>query len=276
MNLAQAAGRAPPDGRCPQPFYAGRSPPPRAMEPCPRALLTFGDSSGNPSRPKRGYEDTTHYIIVTAMMEMREAQRVDAQVQAPKEKYFKRTNPECVSFHAHQLLNKLFQHTGSKCLAKQKFKDIFYDVVKTAQNMNATTNVVIMDKRFPDENYRSSNTVISTWAQASRMIRLDLLNFTPNTTCAIILDRYDTATNRIVSSTMSELLRFRTVPSRSPDATSIPRPIFVDSASCNIVQLVDMLASIVAKNNVTPTKMFVDLYAELKPTISRIVRLNAI
>lgn len=229
----------------------------------PRALLTFGDSSGNPSRSKRGYEDSTHYIIVTATMDMREAQRVDAQAEALKAKYFGGINPERVSFHGHQLLNKLFRHAGNRLHAKQQFKETFVDVVKIAKNMDSTINAVIMDKRFPDENHRSSNTITSTWTQVSQMMRQNLLDSPSGTTCAIILDRYDTATNRIVSSTISKLLHPLANPCKFSAGAPIPRPMFVDSTSCNLVQLVDMLTFAIAKIHTSPTRLFMDLQAEL-------------
>lgn len=80
------------------------------MESPPRALITFGDSSGNPARSKKGYEDTSHHVIVTATMDMWEAQRADAQMQSLKAKYFAGINPDRVSFHGHQLLRKLSRH----------------------------------------------------------------------------------------------------------------------------------------------------------------------
>jgi len=240
----------------------------------PRAILTFGDSSGNPARTKRGYEDSRHYIVVTSTMGMREAHRVDAQVQELKSKYFRGINPERVSFHGNQLLHSLIRHTGNRRLAEQKFKEALDDIVKIAQSINATINTVVMDKHSPDMSHRSSSTVIAAWAQASRMLYQDILDSPPNTYCMLMLDRYDVATNRIVSSTINKFLCPLLAGSKLVTKTSIPRPVFVDSASCNGVQLVDMIAFIAAKNNKS-IGQFVELYDQLKPALSRTVRIQS-
>jgi len=239
----------------------------------PRALLTFGDSSGNPARTKKGYEDSGHYIVVTATMDMREAHRVDARIQALKPKYFGKTNPERVSFHGNQLLHSLIRHIGNRRLAEQKFKEALGDIVKITQSTNATINTVVMDKHFPDASYKSSSTVIATWAQASRMLYQDILDSPPNTYCVLMLDRYDAATNRIVSSTINKFLCPLLDYSKPAPKTLIPRPVFVDSVSCSGVQLVDMIAFITAKNSKS-IDQYVQLYSQLKPALSHTVHIQ--
>jgi len=239
------------------------------MDPCPRVLLTFGDSSGNPSRSKRGYEDSTHYIIVTATMDAREAQRVDAEVEALKAKYFGGINPERVSFHGHRIFHNLIRYTGNRRLAEQKLKEVFKDIVKITQSMNSTINMVVMDKQSPDKNYKSARTVAISWAHASNMIRRTMLNLHPKPIGIIMLDRYDNPTNRTVSRTITQSSHFPTNPTTLTNKLIMPRPIFVNSESCNTVQLIDMIAHIVAKNNRPEvSETFTRLHTQLMPYIS--------
>jgi len=239
------------------------------MDPCPRAFLTFGDSSGNPSRSKRGYEDSTHYVIATAMMDMREAHKLDAEVEALKRKYFKKLKLERVSFHGNQLLHNLIRYTGNRRRAEEKFKGVCADIVKIAQNTNATINLVIMNKQFPREDYSTMSTVVASWAQASDMIRQNMLNLCPDAIGAILLDRYDDSTNRIVARTLTRFLEPPTNSGNPAVPKIIPRPIFVYSTTCNTIQLVDMIAFIVSGDiRHAPPGMFKNLRAQLQPHIS--------
>jgi len=88
-----------------------------------------------------------------------------------------------------------------------------------------------------------------------------------------MLDRYDAATNRIVSSTINKFLCPPIGGSQSAPKTFIPRPVFVDSVSCSGVQLVDMIAFITAKNS-KPIDQFVRLYNQLRPALSHTVHIR--
>lgn len=242
----------------------------------PRALLTFGDSSGNPARTKRGYEDSAHYIIVTATMDMREAQRVDAQVQGLKAKYFGGISPERASFHGYKLLHRLIRQTGNRPRAEQMFHEAFEDIVVITRRMDSTINMVILDKQFPDRNYKTMRTVTTSWAHASYMIRRTMIKSQPDTVGAVMLDRYDDPTNRIVARTMAPFLDLSTAPDKSCFRAAIPRPMFVDSASCNMVQLVDMIAFLVARSKkAEASEPFARLYARLTPHISHTANISA-
>lgn len=246
------------------------------MEPHPRVLLTFGDSSGNPSRSKKGYEDSAHYIVVTATMDAREAQRVDAQVQELKAKYFGGIRPERASFHGYRLLHRLIRQTGNRPRAEQLFREVFEDIVMITRSMDSTINMVILDKRFPDRNYKTTRTVIASWTHASDMIRRTLLKSQSSIIGAVMLDRYDGPTNRIVSRTMAPFLDLSMAPASSCFRAAMPRPIFVDSESCNMVQLMDMIAFLVARNKKAgASDLFAHLYAQLTPHISHTVNILA-
>jgi len=245
------------------------------MKPCPRVLLTFGDSSGNPSRSKKGYEDSTHYIVVTATMDAREAQRVDAQVESLKAKYFAGINPERVSFHGYRIFHNLIRHTGNRRLAEQKLKEVFEDIVKIAHDMNSTINMVMMDKQSPDKNYKSARTLAISWAHASNMIHRTMLNLHPKPVGIIMLDRYDDPTNRTISRIMAQSQHWPADPTAPTEQLIMPRPIFVNSESCNTVQLIDMIAHIVAKNNRPEvSETLARLHTQLTPCISHIARIT--
>lgn len=243
------------------------------MEPCPSALLTFGDSSGNPARTKKGCEDSAHYVIVTATMDMLEARRVDAQMQFLKAKYFVGANPDRVSFHGYQLLNRLSRHGPG---AKRRFEEVFDDIIDITKNMDAVINAVVVNKGLPDEAHRTSSTVIASWAQASDMIRNTLLAGSRNAIGMTMLDRYDDSTNRIVARTMAKFLDPPMYAAKPHSVMVIPRPIFVVAESCTVLQLVDMLAYIVTKNHKGGgSGVFGRLYSQLAPHISHMSHITA-
>jgi len=243
------------------------------MEPRSGGLLTFGGSSGNPARTKRGCEDTAHYVIVTATMDMLEARQVDAQMQSLKAKYFAGANPDRVSFHGYQLLNRLSRHDPG---AKKRFGEVFDDVMGITKNMDAAINAVVMDKGLPDESHRTSSTVIASWAQASAMTRNTLLGTSRKAVSMTMLDRYGDSTNRVVARTMAKFLGPPMDPAKPHSVMGIPRPVFVVAESCPVLQLVDMLAYIVSKNyKGGGSGVFGRLYSQLEPHMSHISHITA-
>ncbi|MCY4252152.1 MAG: hypothetical protein OXD41_02465, partial [Thaumarchaeota archaeon] len=55
-----------------------------------------------------------------------------------------------------------------------------------------------------------------------------------------------------------------------------PRPIFGHSTSCNLIQLVDVIAFIAIGNSrAMPSETFVNLHAQLKPYISHTAYITA-
>ena len=89
-------------------------------------------------------------------MEMREAQRVDAQAQAPMEKHLGGLNPDCVPFHANRLPHKLIRHTGNRHLAEQLFNKALEVIVNITKDMGSTINMVVMDRPSLARNYKST------------------------------------------------------------------------------------------------------------------------
>ncbi len=238
------------------------------MKPCTGVLLTFGDSSGNPSRSEKAIADTPHYIIVTITMDAGEARRVGVLIQELKIRHFGEDNLERAEFHAHALKNLLFWLVKDMTLVNEGINAIFDDIVGIVLDMDAIINVVIMDKRPANSASSPANTVEKSWNGASSMLcRALMRSFDPVN--MILLDRYDDATNRTVNRTVVQALRPLVNAGNPEEEAAIPRPMFVGSRSCNLVQLADVIAYIVArvskKNDAGP---FARWCALLEPKIS--------
>ncbi len=240
------------------------------MEPDTNVLFTFGDSSGNPSRSAKSIADTPHYITATLTMGAKEAYRIDARLQELKIKHFGTDGMEQVPFHACALRNRLFWKTRNLALVDESFAAIFDDIVDIVLNMDAIIDVVIMDKRPANSTFRSTNTTVKSWNRAFDILYQTLLR-SPDTAHVILLDRYDDVTNRIVGKIFAQapgpfvgIDTLRT--------TTMPGPMFVTSRSCNLIQLADMIAYIVAKVNKTnDAGFFARWYALIEPKISRVL-----
>ncbi len=240
------------------------------MEPDTNVLFTFGDSSGNPSRSAKSIADTPHYITATLTMGAKEAYRIDARLQELKIKHFGKDDVEQTDFHAYALKNRLLKYTNNMALAKKQMHVIFDDIVEIAINMDAIINVVIMDKRPIDNTFRSLNTTVKSWNRAFDILYQTLLR-SPDTAHVILLDQYDDVTNRIVGRIFAQ----------APDpfvdidtlrTTAMPGPMFVTSRSCNLIQLADMIAYIVARvNKSNDAGFFAHWYALIEPKISRVL-----
>jgi len=97
----------------------------------------------------------------------------------------------------------------------------------------------------------------------------------PHETVGIaILDRYDDATNRVVGRAVSQgLSQLGRV--RHPRSTAVPYPMFVDSRSSNLVQLVDMITYVVARDETSQEDgAFSGWRRRLSARIDRTIRLS--
>ena len=246
------------------------------MEPGTNVLLTFGDSSGNPSCSAKSIADTPHYIIVTITVGVREAHRLDALIQELKIKYFGKDDPEQAEFHASALRNRLFWETRNLALVDKRFAAIFDDIVDIVLNMNAVINVVIMDKRPTASSSGSIRTMINSWGYASYLLRQTLLKFPFDMVSMIMLDRYDDKTNKIVRDVVEQSLRPLVGVGDSIGRAVMPRPVFADSGFSNLIQLVDMIAYIVSRaNRGKDAGLFSSRYAMLEPKFSNIFHATA-
>ncbi len=242
------------------------------MEPGTNVLLTFGDSSGNPSRSAKAIADTPHYIIVTFTTDVKEAHRIDGRMDNLKKKYFDGRRLERAEFHARVLRRSLLWQTKGMKKAKESLEAIFDDIVEIVLDMDAIINVVIMEKRPTGETLRSDNTTIKSWGCASVLLRRTLLKFPPNTTNLTLLDTSDDATNRDVNNIVMQYLQPFINVGGFAGRTAM-RPVFVNSRLSNLIQLADMVAYIMTKaSRRDAEESFVRRYALLEPKISGIFR----
>ena len=243
------------------------------MEPGTNVLLTFGDSSGNPSRSAKAIADTPHYIIVTFTTGVPEAHRIDGRMDRLKKKYFDGRRLERAEFHARVLLKHMLWQTKNIDIAHKKFEAIFDDIVEIVLDMDAIINVVIMEKRPIDEMSRLEDTTIRSWSRASVLLRRTLLRFPPNTTNLTLLDTSDDATNRDVNKIVMQYLQPFINVGGFAGRTAM-KPVFVNSRLSNLIQLADMVAYIMTKasRREDAEGSFARRYALLEPKISSIFR----
>ncbi len=243
------------------------------MKPGTNVLLTFGDSSGNPSRSEKAIADGLYYIVVTITMNVTEAHRVEELMEKLKKKYFDGRRLERAEFHARVLRRSLLWQTKGMEKAKESFEAIFDDIVEIVLDMDAVINVVIMEKRPIDEMSRSEDTTIKSWDYAAHMLQRALLRSPPNTTNLTLLDTYDDATNRNVNEAIVQRLKPFINVGGFAGRTAM-RPVFVNSRLSNLIQLVDMIAYIMIKvsRHDDAEGSFARRYALLEPKISRIRR----
>ena len=242
------------------------------MEPGTNVLLTFGDSSGNPSRSEKAIADGLYYIVVTITMGVTEAHRIEELMEKLKKKYFDGRRLERAEFHARVLRQRLLWQTKDMEKTKESLEAIFDDIVEIVLDMDAVINVVIMEKRPIDETLRSDNTTIKSWGCASVLLRRTLLRFPPNTISMTLLDTSDDATNRDVNGIVMQYLQPFINVGGFAGRTAM-RPVFVNSRLSNLIQLADMVAYIMTKvSRRDAEESFVRRYALLEPKISGIFR----
>jgi len=238
------------------------------------ALLMFGDSSGNPSMARGGFVDSRHFIAGTITMDAGEAHRVDEAILGIKRRYFSRADPVRIEFHGSALRKKLNLHTGNRARAEKMFYSIFNELVDVTSDSGALVNMVIMDKVAPVETSGHVGVISRTWGHAADLFRQNLFRSERETVGISILDRYDDATNRVVSKAIAQSLE--QIGSFAQKAIgAIPHPILVDSRSSNIIQLIDIITYIVASNvNESNGTEFTKMYRRLLPSIGRIINLK--
>ena len=242
------------------------------MEHGTNVLLTFGDSSGNPSRSEKAIADGLYYIVVTITMGVTEAHRIEELMEKLKKKYFDGRRLERAEFHARVLRQRLLWQTKDMEKTKESLEAIFDDIVEIVLDMDAVINVVIMEKRPIDETLRSDNTTIKSWGCASVLLRRTLLRFPPNTISMTLLDTSDDATNRDVNGIVMQYLQPFINVGGFAGRTAM-RPVFVNSRLSNLIQLADMVAYIMTKvSRRDAEESFVRRYALLEPKISGIFR----
>jgi len=237
------------------------------------AMLMFGDSSGNPSRASGGFADSPYYIVGTATMSAPTARRVDAQVLDLKRRHLG-ADPMGAEMHGNVLKKALYRHTKDKTSAEMSFGAMVSGIINIAETSDFAINMVIIDKGQPIRKAGYKGVARTAWFRAADMFCQDMLRVQSETVGVAVLDRYDDATNRVVGRAVSQGLS-QLDPLRHARCTAIPYPMFIDSRSSNLVQLVDMLTYVVARDEAGPEdEAFSGWRSRLSPRIDKVVRVS--
>lgn len=236
-------------------------------------MLMFGDSSGNPSLTSGGLAGSARYIVGTAIMDAPTARRIDSLVLGLKRRHLG-IDPMKVDLHGSALRKTLSRITRDRDSAEGVFGSMVNGIIKIVEANDFVINMVITDKGRPNEKIGYKKVVRTSWSHATDMFCQNLARVTRETVGIAILDRYDGATNRVVGRAVSHSLS-RLDPMRHPGCTAIPYPMFVDSRSSNLVQLVDMVTYVVARSESSPEdEAFSRWRGRLLPRIDRVVRMG--
>lgn len=235
-------------------------------------LLMFGDSSGNPSMAKGGFVDSRHFIVGTITMGASEAHRINEEILGIKRRYFSRVDPVRVEFHGNSLRKMLNRHTGNRARADSMLQSILDDLMTVVADSEAFVNMVIMDKVAPSETFGHVGVISKSWAHAADMFRQNLLHSGSGLVGIPILDRYEHAENKIVSRAVAQSLEQLRSLVQDTGSRAILHPIFVDSRSSNIIQLVDILTYITSRHiGRGNDDEFAKRHRQLLPRIDRII-----
>lgn len=236
-------------------------------------MLMFGDSSGNPSLTSGGLAGSARYIVGTAIMDAPTARRIDSLVLGLKRRHLG-IDPMKVDLHGSALRKTLSRITRDRDSAESVFGSMVNGIIKIVEGNDFVINMVITDKGRPSEKTGYKGVARTSWFRAADMFRQNMLRVSHETVGIAILDRYDDATNRVVGRAVSHGLS-QLDPVRHPRCTAIPYPMFVDSRSSNLVQLVDMVTYVVARNETSPEdEAFSGWRGRLSSRIDKIVRVS--
>jgi len=237
------------------------------------AMLMFGDSSGNPSRASGGFADSPHHIVGTAIMNAPTARRIDSLVLGLKRRHLG-ADPMGAELHGNALRKALYRRAGDKDAAEMAFGAMANGIIKIVETNDIVVNMVITDKGKPGKKAGYKGVVRTSWSYAADMFCHSMLRVPHETVGIAILDRYDDATNRVVGRAVSlGLSQLDLV--RHARCAAIPYPIFVDSRSSNLVQLVDMVTYVMARGESSPEdEAFAGWRGRLLPRIDRVMRVS--
>lgn len=236
-------------------------------------MLMFGDSSGNPSLTSGGLAGSARYIVGTAVMNAPTARRIDSLVLDLKRRHLG-IDPMKVDLHGSTLRKTLSRITRDRDAAGRMFGTMVGGIIKIAEANDFAINMVITDKSRPSEKGRYKKVVRTSWSHATDMFCQNIMSVPRETVGIAILDRYDDSTSRVVGRAVSQSLSQLGLV-RHPKNTAMPYPMFVDSRSSNLVQLVDMITYVVARNEASPEdEAFSGWRGRLSPRINKIIRVG--
>jgi len=124
------------------------------------------------------------------------------------------------------------------------------------------------------EAHRINEAVLGSksWSHSADMFRQNLLRSGSGTVGISILDRYDHAENKIVSRAVAQSLGQLRSLVQNTDSGAILHPMFVDSRSSNIIQLVDVVTYIMSRHiGRDGDDEFAKRHRQLLPSIDRII-----
>jgi len=234
-------------------------------------MLMFGDSSGTPSLTGGGLAGSPHYIVGAITMNAPAARRVDSLVLDLKRRHLG-TDPMRVDLHGSALRKTLSRITRDRDATETVFGAVVSGVIRIAEANDFSINMVITDKSRSSKKSGYKAVARASWSHATDMFCQDMLRVKRETVGIAILDRYDDATNRVVGRAVSQGLSQLDL-LRNAKSTAMPYPMFVDSRSSNLVQLVDMITYVVARHEASPDdEAFLKWRRRLSPRISKMVR----
>jgi len=237
------------------------------------AMLMFGDSSGNPSLTSGGLAGSAHYIVGTAIMNAPTARRIDSLVLGLKRRHLG-IDPMKVDLHGSALRKTISRITRDRNAAEMAFASMVNGIIKIVETNDFAINMVITDKGNPGKKAGYKKIVRASWSHAADMFCQNMMRVPHETVGIAILDRYDDATNRVVGRAVSQGLSQLDLV-RHAKSTAIPYPIFVDSRSSNLVQLVDIVTYVVARCESVPEDGAFSRWRDrLLPRIDRVMRVS--
>jgi len=237
------------------------------------AMLMFGDSSGNPSRTSGGLAGSARYIVGTAIVNAPTARRIDSLVLDLKRRHLG-AGSTGTELHGNALRKALYRRASDKDAAEMAFASMANGIVKIVETNDIVINMVITDKGKPGKKTGYKGVVRTSWFRAADMFCQNMMRVPHETVGIAILDRYDDATNRIVGRAVSQGLS-QLDPVRHAKSTAIPYPMFVDSRSSNLVQLVDMVTYVMSRGESSPEdEAFSGWRGRLLPRIDKVVRVG--
>ncbi len=211
-------------------------------------LFMFGDSSGDSSRSAKSLNMSPYYIICTVILDSVELIRINSLMIKLKKMHFAGRNPLRVELHGSLLRQMLSSFTHDKSATDKKFDAIFTDIVNIACGTNAKIHVTVTNKSSLEHKYNHVYIETSAWSKLALLFGHVLRTQPCPTVGIIILDKYDPGTAATINHALTKTLRQFKANNKNSDFMVMPNPLFVESASSNVVQLADMIAFIVARH----------------------------
>lgn len=254
---------------------APASPPMEGAQGGGRAVLMFGDSSGDPSRSARSIKNGRYYTVCTITIDATEACRVDSLIRDLKRRHIPNRHPDSIELHGSTLKRDLGAYTRDGHEAAKKFCEIYDSIVEIVCGMDAIVNIVVVDKEPARETgghmwveHRAWNAAASLFGNAMGASRSPAVGMA-------VLDEYDPVTCATVRQAVSQALEPFALGATKGHAVAIPCPVFARSASSSMIQLADMIAYMAARSyRLGGDRRFARWYGQARQRFSNVVWLE--